>query len=51
MVLVDMMKYNRLEKDGSVKPDMKKEKEIEAYLDLVWGKTDTKKSSHTRRWQ
>ena len=50
MVLVDMMKYNRLEKDGSVKPDMKKEKEIEAYLDLVWGKTDTKKSSHTRRW-
>ena len=52
MVLVDMMKYNRLEKDGSVKPDMKKEKEIEAYLDLVWGKyclTDTKKSSDTQR--
>ena len=52
MVLVDMTKYNRVRKDGSVEPDMKKEKEIEEYLDRVWGKyckTDTKKSSDTRR--
>ena len=50
-VLVNMMKWNRLRKDGSVRPDPRKEEEIEDYLDLVYGKyclTKTKMSPDTR---